>query len=76
MRSNLTESPIKIDASPVLIVITCSLHPWWSACRFHLDEAQDAACAHEERDHPMDDTHRHLRGQRERDRRVAEASRS
>lgn len=47
-------SPIILDESAAVIVITCTDHPWWSACRFLHDDAYDAACRHEERDHPTD----------------------
>lgn len=56
-----TTSPIQLDPSKTLIVITCSEHDWWSASRFHLDEAQDAACDHEEREHAGDNRHRDAR---------------
>lgn len=56
-----TTSPIQLDRSKTLIVITCTDHDWWSASRFHLDEAQDAACGHEEREHPGDNRHRDAR---------------
>lgn len=56
-----TTSPIQLDPSKTLIVITCAEHDWWSASRFHLDEAQDAACDHEEREHPGDNRHRDAR---------------
>lgn len=69
-----TNSPIQIDSSAVLIVIHCTDHPWWRPCRFHLDEAQDAACDHEAREHPMDNRHREARRLR-RLRRVASAAR-
>lgn len=54
-------SPIRIDASEALIVIHCDEHDWWRASRFHLDEAQDAACAHEEREHAGDVRQREAR---------------
>lgn len=66
-------SPIRIDESQALIVITCDEHTWWSSSRFHLDEAQDSACAHEEREHPGDQRHREARRQRALHRRVAAA---
>ena len=56
-----TTSPITFDTSASLIVIVCADHPWWRPCRFHLDEAQDAACDHEEREHPGDNRHRDAR---------------
>ena len=56
-----TPSPIRLDPSDSLIVIHCKEHPWYRSCRFYLDEAQDAACAHEEREHPMDNHHREAR---------------
>lgn len=62
-------SPIQIDASRALIVITCTEHDWWASSRFHMDEAHDAACDHEEREHPGDNRHRDAR--RHRLRRVA-----
>lgn len=68
-----TTSPIRLDESKTLIVITCTEHPWWSSSRFHLDEAQDAACGHEEREHPGDQRHREARRLRAL-RRVASAS--
>lgn len=68
-----TTSPIQLDPSKTLIVITCTEHGWWSASRFHLDEAQDAACDHEEREHPGDNRHREARRLR-RLRRVTSAS--
>lgn len=68
-----TTSPIQLDASKSLIVIYCEEHPWWRVSRFHLDEAQDAACAHEEREHPGDQRHREARRLRS-VRRVASAS--
>ena len=51
MRATRNASPITIDASATLIVITCTEHSYWSAARFHEDEALDCACAHEEREH-------------------------
>lgn len=68
-----TTSPIQLDASKALIVITCTEHDWWRSSRFHLDEAQDAACLHEEREHPGDTRHREARRLRA-IRRVAAAS--
>lgn len=73
MPASESASPIRLDSSASLIVIVCDDHPWWRPCRFHLDEAQDAACAHEEREHPMDNRHREARRLR-RLRRVAAAS--
>lgn len=58
-------SPIALDESASVIVVYCSEHPWWRACRFFRDEAQDAACAHEEREHPGDNHHREARRQRQ-----------
>ncbi len=57
-------SPIALDESASVIVVYCTDHPWWRACRFFRDEAQDAACDHEEREHPMDNRHREARRQR------------
>jgi hypothetical protein len=54
-------SPIRLDESSALIVIYCTEHDWYRASRFHRDEARDAACAHEEREHPMDNRHREAR---------------
>ncbi|QDZ14768.1 hypothetical protein [Humibacter ginsenosidimutans] len=54
-------SPIKLDCSAALIVIYCTEHPWWRASRFVKDDAWDAACAHEEREHTGDDRQRHAR---------------
>lgn len=71
--STQSKSPIHLDASAAVIVIYCDDHPWWRACRFHLDEARDAACAHEERDHTGDVRQREARRLR-RIRRVAAAS--
>lgn len=68
-----TTSPITFDVSASLIVIVCAEHPWWRPCRFHFDEAQDAACAHEELEHPGDNRHRDARRIRK-IRRVAAAS--
>ena len=65
-------SPIRLDESRSVIVIYCEQHDWYRACRFHRDEALDAACGHEEREHPMDNRHREARRQR---RRVAAAKR-
>ena len=59
-----TTSPIQLDESQALIVITCTEHDWWRSCRFHLDEAQDAACLHEEREHAGDQRHRDARRKR------------
>lgn len=56
-----TTSPIRLDESQTLIVIHCSDHEWYRASRFHRDEAQDAACDHEEREHPGDNRHRDAR---------------
>lgn len=56
-----TTSPIRLDESKSLIVIHCQEHTWWRASRFYLDEAQDAACDHEEREHPRDNRHREAR---------------
>ena len=58
-------SPIRLDESQALIVIVCDEHPWYNSSRFHRDEAYDAACAHEEREHPGDVRHREARRQRE-----------
>lgn len=63
-------SPIRLDESRALIVIVCDEHDWYHSCRFHRDEAYDAACAHEEAEHPMDNRQREARRQR---RRVAAA---
>lgn len=57
-------SPIHLDSSTAMIVIYCDDHPWWRACRFHLDEAHDAACAHEAREHAGDNHRREARRQR------------
>lgn len=70
----MADSPIHLDQSAAVIVIHCTEHPWWSACRFFLDEAQDAACSHEAREHAMDNHHREARRLR-RLRRVASAAR-
>lgn len=59
-----TLSPIGLDCSASLIVVYCSEHPWWRACRFHKDEAWDAACAHEEREHEGDYRQRNARTMR------------
>lgn len=68
-----TTSSIRFDATKSLIVIYCDEHSWWRASRFHLEDAQDAACAHEEREHPGDNRHRNARRLRAL-RRVASAS--
>ncbi|CAH0262464.1 hypothetical protein SRABI98_03543 [Microbacterium sp. Bi98] len=65
-----TTSPIRLDKSDALIVIHCADHEWYRACRFHLDDARDAACAHEEREHAMDNRHREARRLRKLRRRV------
>lgn len=71
--TNISTSPIHLDESQAVIVVHCTEHPWWTACRFYRDEAQDAACAHESREHPGDNRHREARRLR-RLRRVASAS--
>ena len=53
---------VKLDRSSTGIVIYCTECTWWSAFRFHKDDAWDAACAHEERVHPDD---RHQRDARD-----------
>lgn len=68
-------SPIHVDESNVLIVIHCDEHDWYRSCRFHRDEAHDAACAHEEREHPNDYRQRDARAKRVA-RRVARAERA
>lgn len=70
----MVDSPIQLDESAALIVITCAEHPWWTVSRFYRDDAYDAACGHEEREHPMDNAHREAR--RHRIRRVACAPRN
>ncbi|MFK4761193.1 hypothetical protein ACI3KS_09705 [Microbacterium sp. ZW T5_45] len=57
-------SPIRLDESPSDIVVHCEEHPWWTAMRFHRDEAFDAACGHEEREHPGDYRQRDARRSR------------
>lgn len=64
--ATLNPSPIKLDCSSHLIVVYCAEHPWWRAGRFHKDEAWDAACAHEEREHPDDYHQRDARSERQR----------
>ena len=44
-------SPIIIDESPSVVVIRCNTHPYWSALRWTLDDALDAAVAHERAHH-------------------------
>lgn len=61
-----TTSPIKLDCSPSGIVIYCEQHDWWRAFRFHKDEAWDAACGHEEREHEGDYHQRNARSERKR----------
>lgn len=56
-----TTSPIRLDESQSLIVIYCADHEWYRASRFHRDDALDAACGHEEREHPGDNRHRDAR---------------
>lgn len=63
-------SPIRLDESRALIVIVCDDHEWYHSARFYRDEAYDAACAHEEAEHPGDERQRHARRER---RRVAAA---
>lgn len=63
-------SPIYLDESRALIVIKCRDHDWYAACRFHRDEAYDAACAHEAAEHVGDVRQRDARDKR---RRVASA---
>lgn len=70
-----TTSPIQLDESQTLIVIYCTEHDWYRASRFHREDALDAACGHEEREHPMDNRHRDARRVRT-SRRVASAARS
>jgi hypothetical protein len=72
-------SPIYLDESPALIVIKCTEHDWYNSCRFHRDEAYDAACAHEAAEHAGDVRHRDARAKRKREalaksRRVAAAN--
>lgn len=64
-------SPIKLDCSSTLIVVMCQEHPWWRAARFHKDEAWDAACSHEEREHEDDYHQRDARSERKRQARLA-----
>lgn len=64
--ATLNPSPIKLDCSSTLIVVHCTEHPWWRAGRFHKDEAWDAACAHEEREHEGDYHQRDARSERQR----------
>lgn len=64
-------SPIRLDESKALIVIYCTDHDWYKASRFHRDEAYDAACDHEEREHPGDVRQRNARTHRNGYRRVA-----
>lgn len=66
-----TASPIKLDCSSSLIVVYCTEHPWWRAGRFHKDEAWDAACGHEEREHEGDYHQRDARSERRRAARLA-----
>lgn len=64
--STINPSPIKLDCSKSLIVIHCTEHDWWKAARFHKSEAWDAACAHEEAEHPGDYHQRDARSERQR----------
>lgn len=50
----MNASPISLDASPSIVVIACTEHPWWRAMRFTKEDAWTAACAHEEREHEGD----------------------
>lgn len=63
--STINPSPIKLDCSKALIVVYCTEHDWWYASRFHKDEAWDAACAHEEREHEGDYRQRNARSERQ-----------
>lgn len=60
----MAASIIRLDYSSTGIVIVCAECPWWSAFRFHKDDAWDAACAHEERVHPENNHQRDARHQR------------
>jgi hypothetical protein len=59
-----TQSPIRLDCSQTLIVVNCIEHDWWRAARFHKDDAWDAACGHEEREHSGDYRQRNARAHR------------
>ncbi|WP_298041466.1 hypothetical protein, partial [uncultured Microbacterium sp.] len=61
MSTNTSTSPIRLDESAAVIVIHCTEHPWWRAVRFYRDDAHDAACAHEEREHAGDVRQREAR---------------
>lgn len=50
----VSTSPIYLDESPSFILVKCTEHEWYNACRFYRDEAYDAACAHEAAQHPYD----------------------
>jgi hypothetical protein len=65
-KTEQTASPIGLDCDPYGIVIYCTEHPWWRAFRFYKDEAWDAACAHEEREHTGDYRQRKARSERTR----------
>lgn len=66
-------SPIRLDESKALIVIYCTDHDWYKSSRFHRDEAYDAACDHEEREHAGDQRQREARRLRKLYQRVAAA---
>lgn len=68
-----SSSPIRLDESKSLIVIYCDDHDWYKASRFHRDEAYDAACDHEEREHAGDQRQREARRLRKTYQRVATA---
>lgn len=72
MRTLDNSSPISIDGCDrdAIILVTCTVHTYWSAMRFHEDEAVEVACRHEKALHPQEFTYRNLRTLRTR-RRVA-----
>lgn len=45
-------SPIHLDISSTGIVVYCLECPYWTAFRFHKEDAWAAAVVHEERTHP------------------------
>lgn len=63
----MNASPIRLDASPSIVVIACTEHPWWRAMRFTKEDAWEVACSHEEREHEGDYRQRKARDQRARD---------
>lgn len=69
-------SPIRLDESRALIVVHCEEHPWYWSCRFHRDEAFDAACAHEAAEHAGDQRQREARDARRARQRVAQPATS